>query len=351
MTRVHRSVLLASIALLPGCGLHGKPTVDRSKALAARPAAAQAASAELAQPARVVAPGVVEAWGGNVELSPREAGWIAAIDVVEGARVDSGQTLAELDDDAQRAALDLARADLAEAEAALGKALRGATPEELRQARAEAEASRARAAIAARDAERSDRLGDVQALAPAQVERASAEAQAQSAVARADDAKLAALERGPRGEDRAAVRDRLAAARARVALAEASLARRRVASPIAGVVLQSRAHAGEFFAVGGAPLFVVGDTSRLQVRLEVDEIDAFRLAPGASCGLYGDDDSKVADGAVFRLAPQMGRRGLSIESPTARADVRVREVFVEAPGTAALVPGQRVWGHVVPSAR
>jgi hypothetical protein len=44
----------------------------------------------------------------------------------------------------------------------------------------------------------------------------------------------------------------------------------------------------------------------------------------------------------------MGRRGLAIESPTARADVRVREVFVEAAATSTLVPGQRVWGHIVP---
>ena len=52
-------------------------------------------------------------------------------------------------------------------------------------------------------------------------------------------------------------------------------------------------------------------------------------------------------GEVPRLvedpAQQMGRRGLPIESPTARADVRIREAFVEIPSTAALVPGQRVF--------
>lgn len=41
-------------------------------------------------------------------------------------------------------------------------------------------------------------------------------------------------------------------------------------------------------------------------------------------------------------------RGLPIESPIARADVRVREVFVEVPATNALIPGQRVWGHTTP---
>jgi hypothetical protein len=117
---------------------------------------------------------------------------------------------------------------------------------------------------------------------------------------------------------------------------------------MAGVILTSRSHPGEFFAVGGAPLFVLGDTSRLQIRLEVDEIDASRVGEGGRCALFADDNSPLGEGVVYRLAPQMGRRGLSIESPTARADVRVREVFVEARGSAALLPGQRVWGHVAP---
>ena len=42
----------------------------------------------------------------------------------------------------------------------------------------------------------------------------------------------------------------------------------------------------------------------------------------------------------------MGRRALPLESPTARSDVRVREVFVEVPAAAAFLIGQRVWGHV-----
>jgi hypothetical protein len=113
-------------------------------------------------------------------------------------------------------------------------------------------------------------------------------------------------------------------------------------------LLLSQFHAGEFFTPGGAPLFVLGDVSRLRVRLEVDEIDAMRLMEGAPCTIYGDDSLRIIDGNVFRVAPKMGRRGLAIESPTARADVRVREVFVEVPGTSALIPGQRVWGHITP---
>jgi multidrug efflux pump subunit AcrA (membrane-fusion protein) len=339
---------IASVVLLSGCGLHGKPKIDRSKALARRLAVAGAVSPDLAEPARVVAPGIVEAWGGDIALSPRESGWIARILVSEGQQVKEGEAIAELDAERERAAVDLAQADLAEAEATLAKAMHGATAEQLRQAESEADASRTRAELARREADRSRRLGQGSALAPAEVERADSEAQVESAVAQANDARLAEVQRGARDEDRAVARDRVVAARARLALARTSLSRREVLAPMAAVVLLSRFHEGEFFSVGQSPLFVLGDTSKLQVRLEVDEIDASRIKQGATCTLYADDNRSLATATVFRIAPQMGRRGLSIEAPTARADVRVREVFVETTGAGSLVPGQRVWGHVVP---
>jgi multidrug efflux pump subunit AcrA (membrane-fusion protein) len=339
---------LASVLLLSGCGLHGKPKIDRSKALGRSSAVASPVAPDLAEPSRVVAPGIVEAWGGDIALSPRESGWIAKILVSEGQQVKESETIAELDAERERAAVDLAQADLAEAEATLAKTMRGATAEQLRQAESEADASRTRAELARREADRSRRLGQDSALAPSEVERADSEAQAQSAVAQANDARLAEVQRGPRDEDRAVARDRVVAARARLALARSSLSRREVVAPRAAVVLLSRFHEGEFFGVGQSPMFVLGDTSKLQVRLEVDEIDAFRIKEGAMCTLYADDNRALATATVFRMAPQMGRRGLSIEAPTARADVRVREVFVETAGSGALVPGQRVWGHVVP---
>jgi multidrug resistance efflux pump len=337
--------LVALTVFASGCGLHGHPKVAR-KSPAAQ--AAAAAPTGLEEPGRVVAPGLVESWGGDVALSPQEAGQIAQLLIEEGQRVEAGQLLAVLDDSAQRAALDVAKADLSEAEAAFAKTLHGATAEELRKARAEAEADDARAAFARTNAQRMDRLGETQAVAPAEVQRADADAQTQIAVAQASAARLGSVTRGARSEDRSAAQARLAAARARLQVAEASLARRRVVAPKASTVLLSQFHVGEFFTPGGVPLFVLGDVSRLRVRLEVDEIDAMRVREGAECTIYGDDSVRIIEGHVFRVSPKMGRRGLAIESPTARADVRVREVFVEVPATSALIPGQRVWGHTLP---
>jgi multidrug resistance efflux pump len=334
------SLLFVFCVPASGCGLHGQREVVPRK-----PPTPEAA---LEQPARIVAPGVVESWGGEVALAPEEQGRIAELLIEEGEPVEAGRLLAVLDDRVERAAVEVARAQLAEAEAAWAKTLSGATAEELRTARAEAEADDARASLALATLERMNRLGAAEAAAAAEVERADAEARAQSAAARASSARLGSVTRGARAEDRGAARARLDAARGRLHAAEASLARRRVVAPRAGSVLLSPYHVGELFTPGGAPLLVLGDVSRLRIRMEVDEIDALRVVQGAPCTLYGDDSVRITEGQVFRIAPKMGRRRLAIESPTARADVRVREVFVEVPASASLIPGQRVWGHTSP---
>lgn len=340
-------VALALAAPLAGCGLHGKPVVERKAAPAPGGAGpSRPAPPEAAGPGKVVAPGIVESWGGDVQLSAQEAGWIGRILVREGEAVRAGQLLATLDDAPQRRAVELASADLAEAQSALARLERGATAEELRQAQADHAAAAARAELARSQAGRTQSLGQGGFVAVAEVERASAEARAQEALSEKAEARWQELRRGARPEDRSAARARAAAARARLRVAEANLARRQIVAPGAGTILVSRFHAGEFYLPGPGPLLVLGDTARLQLRLEVDEIDASAVAEGAACALYSDAGTRLGDGTVYRVAPRMGRKGLPIESPTSRQDVRVREVFVEVPGSAGLIPGQRVWGHL-----
>jgi HlyD family secretion protein len=344
-------MLIAQAAPLAGCGLHGRPKVER-KARPGNPAATAPAttsaatqSTETAGPEAVIAPGIVEPWGDGVNLSALEAGWIAKIQVREGEKVKAGQLLATLEDAPQQHAVELARAELEEAEAARSKIERGATAEELRQAQADCESARARSDLARSIANRTARLHADEAVPDSEAERAIDEARAESARADGAEARLAEVERGARAEDRAAARARVAGARARLSLAEANLARRRVVAPGGGAVLLSRFHVGEFYDVGSGPIFVLGDLTRLQVRLEVDEIDARGVSSGATCEIYSDSGVRLAKGRIERLAPKMGRRALAIESPTARADVRVREIFVEIPASSKLIPGERVWGH------
>jgi multidrug resistance efflux pump len=340
----HASIGVFVLTLaLAGCNLHGRPTIERK----ARPIGpAGAAATETVDPDIVVSPGIVEPWDAQVDLSAQESGRIARIIVKEGDIVRKGQLLATLDDEAERHNVDLGRAEVAEAEAALARIEGGATPEELRQAQADYDAAAARDDLARAAAGRMKRLHTDAVVSDAEFDRAAADARAESAAAERAAARLAEMKRGARDEDRRAARARVVAARARSQVADDSLARRQVVAPANGTVLLSRLHAGEFYNAGSGPLFVLGDMTRLQIRLEVDEIDASVPTRGASCTVYSDSGTRLAEGTIVRLAPKMGRRALPLESPTARADVRVREVFVQVPFTATLIPNQRVWGHV-----
>ncbi|QJR37861.1 HlyD family secretion protein [Gemmatimonas groenlandica] len=346
------AILLVSMA---ACGLHDRPKVERRSADNVRNAPPLATTAgglstDSNSAAPVVAPGVVEPWDAQVELAAQEPGWIDSILVREGEEIRAGQLLAVLADAAQRHGVDAARADLAEAEAVRAKQARGATAEELQQGEADRLAARSRAVFAKSNAARLGKLRATSGTSVNEIERVEAEAAAQGALAEHADARLQELRRGARREDRDAAAARVDAARARLAMATSALARRRVHAPRAGTVLLSRFHAGEYYDPHVAPLFALGDLTRLQVRLELDEIDGQDIRVGARTSVVSDAGAPLATGTIVRLAPRMGRRALTLESPTARADVRIREVFVDVPASPALVPGQRVWGYT-PRAR
>lgn len=342
MTRKPIALLLLA-GTVAACNLHGRPAVER-KGRPADPAAT--AIRQVVQPSTVVSPGIVEPWGGQVDLSAREPGRVATILVKEGDFVRKGQVLAILDDSTQRHNVEVAKADLAEAEAALVRIRSGATAEELAQVQADSDATAAQDELARGVAVRLANLHAAGVTSDVELDRAAAEARLRSAEARRAAARLAELKRGARSEDRQAAEARLWAARARLQVAEASLVGRRVRAASDGTVLLSRFHAGEFFDPSAGALFVLGDMARLQIRLEVDEIDAAVPVPGAACTIYSDAGVHLTAGTVVRLAPKLGRRALPLESPTARADLRVREVFVEVPADPPLIPSQRVWGHV-----
>jgi multidrug resistance efflux pump len=327
---------LAVLSLSLSTGCHHRGPAKAVKRSSPAPVAGPLSAA-------VVAPGVVEPWGEEVRVAAKEPGWIAEIRVREGQRVEAGQVLARLDDGAQTAGLAAATAEVAELSALLQRARQGPTAEELAQARADRDAAAARAERARSDAARFSRLMEEGLVARAEGERAVKDAEAESAAAASLEARYAAAIRGTRSEDLAAAGRRLEAARARLQAAEASLARRVVTAPGAGTVLWSRYRAGEFYAAGSQALFVLGDTSRLQVRVDVDEIDAGRVAVDAAATIRIEGSAEQTQGRVVSLSPKMGRKNLLVETPTARNDVRIREVLVETTAVRQLLPGARVW--------
>lgn len=336
-------VVALGALLVTACGLHDRPKVERK----VPGGGIQAEGAQVAVDAQtVVAPGIVEPWGEQVDVAGKESGWLAEIRCNEGDVVVKDQVLALLDDSLQVQAVKLAEAGVNEAKADLLKLQRGATPEELKQAEAEFDAAVARGSLATTSQERTARLHAGGAVSETAADQADAEARVQDALKARAEARLGELKRGARSEDRFAARARLEAAQVRVESAKVALERRKITAPQAGTILVSNYRPGEFFDAAKGPLVSMGDLTRLQLRLEVDEIDVPTVALGAPCDIVSDSGKRLGTGSVVRLAPRMGRRVLQQETPTDRADVRVREVYIEfAPGP-DFIAGQRLWGHI-----
>jgi multidrug resistance efflux pump len=153
---------------------------------------------------------------------------------------------------------------------------------------------------------------------------------------------------GSRPEDVLSAQARAAAARARRDQAKAALERLVVRAPIAGEVLQVRYRPGEYYVPGGAEaLVVMGDTTKLTVRMDVDERDIARVRDKAaayvSADAFGD---RRFTGHVSEIGRRMGRKNVRTDDPTERRDTKILEVVLDLDATDGLVPGQRVVAHI-----
>ena len=180
----------------------------------------------------VVGTGITENRLGNVAVGTAIAGVVQTIDVRVGDLVAAGQPLFRIDDRDLQARRVVAQADLHEAEAAVAK-----------------------------PRHRLNYLTRVRAL-----DR--------------DDISAEAISNAR--DDVAAAESTVAAARAAEAQIGVDLERLGVRAPSAGRVLQVNTRVGEFAESGPAkPLILLGDDTRMFLRVDVDENDAWRVRPQA----------------------------------------------------------------------
>jgi HlyD family secretion protein len=285
--------------------------------------------------------GVVEPRDKQTNVGAGVAGRIARIAVTEGQPIKAGDELLELDSAVERAALAAATADADAARAQLARAVRGSRAEDIRAAMADAATARA-------DLSRgiADRLAKVAAGGGAtvdEVDRAARQAQADQAAAAAAEARRQGVLAGSRQEDIQLARAQLAAGEARRAQAQAAVDRLIVRAPIDGEILQVLFRAGEYYAPGGGALVVVGDTSQLRARMDVDERDLGQVAVGAKVIVRANAFAGVDfTGKVVELGRRMGRKNVRTDDPTERNDTKIREVVIVLDAPSGLIVGQRV---------
>lgn len=221
--------------------------------------------------------GIVEASNGNIVIGTSVAGVVMAIYVHWGDQVATGDRLFKIDDSEIQAQRVSANASTVEAKARLMQA--------------------------------------VELL--------------QLAKSVPDQRAVSREEMGTRRSAVAIASAALKLAKARAAQVDVAAERFTIRAVQSGKVLQINIHPGEFVQSGaqGKPLLLIGDIQRLYVRVDIDEFDAFRVAPGAAGVAFIRGSPRQPVKLRFeRIEPYVGPKSALIGTPTERVDSRVLQV-------------------------
>ena len=149
-----------------------------------------------------------------------------------------------------------------------------------------------------------------------------------------------------REEDRSMAQANLEDAIAKLDAARALYAKTFVRSPIDGIVLRKHHRTGESASNGSTspdPVFTLGDTHTLRVRVDVDETDVSKLAVGQKAYVTADayGDRKFC-GHVVRVGQELGRKNIRTDEPTEHVDTKILETLIQLDDGVAPPVGLRV---------
>ncbi len=279
-------------------------------------------------PLTVAASGIIEAMHENVWIAPPVSGLVTTVHVVVEDRVKKGDAIFQLDDRELRAQLRTKTDSLPPA--------------------------------AARIAEQDIHLKDLQD----QLRRLQA-VKDRRAVSQDDvRRKWHEVEGAKRGLIRA--RADLQLARTQRDEVEALLQRLTVRAPRDGTILQVNIRAGEYAMVNASdPLILLGDTETLQVRADIDEVNAPQVVPGSPAVAYLKGYTNKSIPLTFdRIEPYIVPKRSLTGDNRERVDTRVLQiiyqfqrppfpvyvgqqvdVFIERSGEESSIPDQGIRGH------
>lgn len=259
----------------------------------------------------------------QVNLGFRVAGRIDEMPVEEGASVEAGTTLAQLDRQPFIDALAGAEAQVAAAQAELDKRRAGHRPQEIAQGEAIVVARSADMARARRAYERNRTLVATSAVSRSAFEAAEAEYHTAEAQLRAAKEALELLRAGSRVEDIAAAEAQLAAAIAERDRAKNNLADTTLQSPDAGTILTRAAEPGAIVQ-SGATIFTLTINRPVRLRAYIAEPDLGRIAPGMTVIVTTDGNPKVYRGVIGFISPTAEFTPRTVQTEQLRADLVYR---------------------------
>lgn len=121
-----------------------------------------------------------------------------------------------------------------------------------------------------------------------------------------------------------------------------------IRAPAAGVVLARHVEVGDALNTllpSPEPLFEIADPTALELRIEIDERDASRVAVGATATIDGHETH------IARLSPRIERRAHPLDDVASRARAEVRLAWAPLPEGVEAVVGQHLEVFVLEPAR
>jgi HlyD family secretion protein len=259
----------------------------------------------------------------EVDLTFNNSEHIAELLVQEGDRVSKGQLLARLHRERLEAAVAAAQANVASQQAALARLEAGSRPEEIRQARADVNAARAKANDAAITYRRSVKLAAEKAASQQAVDDARATQDAARADLKVAEEALALAVKGPRSEDIEEARAQLRAQEAQLALSREILNDADLYAPADGVIRNRLLEVGDM-ASPQKPVLSMALTNPIWVRAYLPEPALGRIAPGTAATVTTDSfPGKQYPGWVGFISPTAEFTPKNVETP----DLRTRLVY------------------------
>lgn len=271
---------------------------------------------------RVAAVGLIEASSENISIGSHLSGIVAEMLVKVGDAVPAGAPLFRLDTRHLEAQLAEAQAQLLSREAAVRTAEAQVTV---------VQASRTEARLNFTNAEA---MKDGRGLSVEERTRRRTALESADANVIAAAAAVAAAQAD------------VAAATAAVGVVRTDLARSTVTAPIAGTILQVRLRLGEAVAAGPVTqaYLLLGNTSPLHIRVDVDEHEAWRVQPdtAAEASVRGNA-AQCAALKFVRFEPYVIPKSSLTGAATERVDTRVLQIiYALQPSKLRLFPGQQM---------
>jgi HlyD family secretion protein len=243
-------------------------------------------------PRTVAAVGLVEANSENIAIGTPLAGVVTRIFVTVGQAVNEGEPLFALDTRQLRADAAVRRTSLAVAKSGV-------------------KVARARLDDAQRNLDFAEGLADKRAISAEETTRRRSAVE--TAKAQLEEAESQVL-----------------AAQAEIQSVETEIERSTVRAPLDAQVLQVKLHLGEYApaAVTSTPLILLGGSRPRNVRVDVDEHEAWRVRPEAAATAHVRGDPRLKTTLHFvRVEPFVVPKKSLTGDSTERVDTRVLQVI------------------------